>query len=92
MRRRFTDFFNVTFVVTLICALSAKAQPTDRSLSRSLLTQEQSEKQVSVPDDPGLQVDRKLIPDFGEVTPMLYRGDNRRNTDLRRWRRWVFRS
>lgn len=74
MSRRFTDFFNVAFVVTLICALSTKAQPMSRSLSRSSLTQERSEKQESAPDNPGLQIDKKLIPDFGEVTPMLYRG------------------
>jgi protein tyrosine phosphatase (PTP) superfamily phosphohydrolase (DUF442 family) len=74
MSRRFTGFFNVAFVVTLICALSTKAQPMYGSLSRSLLTQEQSEKQESAPGNTGLQIDKKLIADFGEVTPMLYRG------------------
>ena len=74
MSRRFTDFFNVVFLVTLICALSTNAQPISRSISRSLLTQERSEKQESAADNPGLQIDKKLIPDFGEVTPMLYRG------------------
>ena len=74
MSRRFTNFINVAFVVTLLCALSTKAQPMYHSLSRSLLTQGRSEKQESAPGNPGLQIDKKLIPDFGEVTPMLYRG------------------
>jgi protein tyrosine phosphatase (PTP) superfamily phosphohydrolase (DUF442 family) len=58
----------------LICALSTKAQPKYPSLSRTLLTQERPEKQESAPDNPGLHVDKELIPDFGEVTPTLYRG------------------
>jgi protein tyrosine/serine phosphatase len=44
------------------------------SIPRSLLTQEPSDKQESDPGNSGMEIDKNLIPDFGEVTPTLYRG------------------
>ena len=74
MSRRFTDLLNVAFLVALTCVHSTKAQSVHHSLPRSLLTQEPSDKQESDPGNSGMQIDKNLIPDFGEVTPTLYRG------------------
>jgi tyrosine-protein phosphatase SIW14 len=74
MSRRFTDLLNVAFLVALICVHSTKAQSVHHSLPRSLLTQEPSDKQESDPGNSGMQIDKNLIPDFGEVTSTLYRG------------------
>jgi protein tyrosine phosphatase (PTP) superfamily phosphohydrolase (DUF442 family) len=74
MSRRFTTLLNVAFFVALTCVHSTKAQPVCHSLPRSLLTQEPSDKQESDSGNSGMRIDKKLIPDFGEVTPTLYRG------------------
>ena len=74
MSRRFTDLLNVSFFVALTCVHSTKAQPIYRLFPGPLLTEERSEKQESFRGNPGLRIDKKLIPDFGEVTPTLYRG------------------
>ena len=74
MSRRFTDLLNVAFFMALTCVHSTKAHPIYRLFPGPLLTQERSEKQESFRGNPGLRIDKKLIPDFGEVTPTLYRG------------------
>ena len=74
MSRRFTDLLNVAFLVALICVHSTKAQSVHHSLPRSLLIQEPSGKQESDPGNSEMQIDKNLIPDFGEVTSTLYRG------------------
>jgi protein tyrosine phosphatase (PTP) superfamily phosphohydrolase (DUF442 family) len=74
MSRRFTVLLNVGFFVAITCVHSTKAQRAYHSLPRSLLTQEPSDKHESAPGNSGMQIDKNLIPDFGEVTPTLYRG------------------
>src|ERR1700692_5151449 len=74
MSGRFPVLLNVGFFVALTCVDSTHAQRVYHSLPRSLLTQEPSDKQESGPGNSGMQIDKNLIPDFGEVTPMLYRG------------------
>jgi protein tyrosine/serine phosphatase len=74
MSGRFTFLLNVGFFVAVTCVHSTKAQRMNHSLPRSLLIQEPSDKQQSGPSNSGMQIDKNLIPDFGEVTPTLYRG------------------
>lgn len=74
MSRRFTALLNVAFFVALTFVHSTKAQRMYHSLPRLLLTQEPSDKKESDPGNSGMQIDKNLIPDFGEVTPTLYRG------------------
>lgn len=74
MSRRFIDFFNIAFVAALTCVLSTKAQAMHRSLPHSSIAQEPFDKQKSAPGNPEIQIDKRLIPDFGEVTPTLFRG------------------
>src|ERR1700692_2834542 len=74
MSRRFTVLLNVAFFVAITCVHSTKAQRVYHSLPRSLLTQEPSDKHESASGNSGMQIDKNLIPDFGEVTPTLYRG------------------
>lgn len=74
MSRRFTALLNVAFFVALTFVHSTKAQRMYHSLPRLLLTQEPSNKKESDPGNSGMQIDKNLIPDFGEVTPTLYRG------------------
>jgi protein tyrosine phosphatase (PTP) superfamily phosphohydrolase (DUF442 family) len=74
MSRQFTTLLHVAFFVALTCVHSTKAQPVYHSLPRSLLAQEPSDKQESDSGNSGMRIDKNLIPDFGEVTPTLYRG------------------
>src|SRR6202165_5642634 len=74
MSRHFTGLLTVAFLVALTCVHSTKAQSVHHSLPRSLLTQEPSDKQESDPGNSGMQIDKNLIRDFGEVTSALYRG------------------
>ena len=74
MSGRFPVLLNVGFFVALTCVHSTKAQRVYHSLPRSLLTQEPSDKHESASGNSGMQIDKNLIPDFGEVTPTLYRG------------------
>ena len=74
MSRRSTVLLNVAFFVAITCVHSTKAQRVYHSLPRSLLTQEPSDKHESASGNSGMQIDKNLIPDFGEVTPTLYRG------------------
>src|ERR1700694_376345 len=74
MSRRFIVLLNAALFVATTCILSAKVQGACHSVPRSLLTQEPSDKQDSDPGASGMHIDKNLIPDFGEVTPTLYRG------------------
>ena len=74
MSRRFTVLLNSALFVAITCIHSTKAQCACHSISRSLLAQDQSDKQESNTGNSEIQIDRKLIPDFGEITPTLYRG------------------
>src|SRR6202047_5493460 len=74
MSRRFTVLLNVAFFLAIACIHSTKAQCACRPVSPSLLTQEPSDKQESEIGNSGMHIDKHLIPDFGEVTPTLFRG------------------
>jgi hypothetical protein len=74
MSRRFIVLLNAAFFVATTCILSAKVQGACHSVPRSLLAQDPSDKQESAPGNPEMHIDKNLIPDFGEVTPTLYRG------------------
>jgi hypothetical protein len=74
MSRRFTVLLNVAFFLAIACIHSTKAQCACHPVSPSLLTQEPSDKQESDLGSSGMHIDKYLIPDFGEVTPTLYRG------------------
>src|ERR1700674_3423165 len=74
MSRRFIALLNVALFVATTCTYSSKAQGACHSVPRSLLTQEPSDKQDSDPGASGVHIDKNLIPDFGEVTPTLFRG------------------
>src|SRR6266481_4472306 len=53
---------------------TATSQCAPYSVPRSLLTQVRSGTQESGPYKFAKHIHNKLIPDFGEVTPMFYRG------------------
>jgi tyrosine-protein phosphatase SIW14 len=74
MCRRVSVLLNVAFFVTAACIPSANAERTDHSVPPSLLTVTQSDKLESSRGNSGIHIDKNLIPDFGEVTPRLYRG------------------
>jgi protein tyrosine phosphatase (PTP) superfamily phosphohydrolase (DUF442 family) len=74
MGRRFTNLLKVAFFVALSYAHSTKAERVHHSLPRSLLTQKPFDKQETGSGKSGMQIDKNLIADFGEVTPTLYRG------------------
>jgi len=74
MRRRIAARLNVAFFMAAACVLSANARRVHDPAPRSLPAQDASDRKVSDPANSGKHVDNKLIPDFGEVTPTLYRG------------------
>ena len=74
MSRRFTVLLNAALFVAITCIHSTKTQGACHSVSRSQLTQDPSDKQESTTRNSEVQIDKKLIPDFGEITPTLYRG------------------
>jgi hypothetical protein len=73
MSRRFL-LLNAALFVAITCIHSTGAQCACQWVSRSLVTQEPSDKQESASGNSGMQIDKKLIRDFEEVTPTLYRG------------------
>lgn len=74
MRRRFTAPLNVAFFMAAACVLSANARRVHDSAPRSLPAQDASVGSESDLAYSRRHIDNKLIPDFGEVTPTLYRG------------------
>jgi len=74
MSRRSIALLNAALFVATTCTYSSKAQGACHSVPRSLRTQEPSDKQDSDPGASGVHIDKNLIPDFGEVTPTLFRG------------------
>src|SRR6202049_2787880 len=74
MSLRFTFLINAALFVAITCIHSTKAQGACHSVRRSFLAQDPSDKQEPDAGNSGMQIDKKLIPDFGEITPALYRG------------------
>jgi len=74
MSRRIAVLLNVAFLVMATCIPSTSAELTHRSAPPSLLAARQSDKLESTRGNSGIHIDKNLIPDFGEVTPRLYRG------------------
>src|ERR1700730_4942541 len=59
------------FFLTLVCALTKAQDPSPATPSP---TQQQTETQQLPADTPVDAIGKQLIPDFAEVTPVLYRG------------------
>jgi tyrosine-protein phosphatase SIW14 len=74
MTRRTNVSLSVALFVASMCAFAKGQQPTEPPASPPPPAQEQSDKQPSVPAEPTELIGSKLIPEFGEVTPTLYRG------------------
>ena len=74
MSRRFAVLLslNVMIFLVLTCIHFTKAQGAYSSIPQS--SQEPSDKQEPKTDDSAIVIDKNLIPDFGEVSPTLYRG------------------
>jgi hypothetical protein len=68
MSRRLTVPLNLAFFVAITFVHSTNAQYAFLPVSPSLLNQE------SDPGNSGMHIDKNLIPEFGEVSPALYRG------------------
>jgi hypothetical protein len=60
--------------VASLCASAQGQQPAEPPASPPPPAQEQSDKQPSVPAERAEVIGKDLIPEFGEVTPTLYRG------------------
>jgi len=74
MRRRITAPLNLAFFMAAACVLSANARRAHDPVPRSSPPQDASAGSKSDLGNSGKHVGNKLIPDFGEVTPTLYRG------------------
>lgn len=74
MRRRSTAPLNVAFFLAAACVLSANARRVLDFAPRSLQPQGAPDRRESDLANSGRHIDDKLVPDFGEVTPALYRG------------------
>ena len=74
MRRRFTFLLNVACFMATNGIPRANAQRVDYLVPRSLPAQEASTKQGPNLDNSGIHIDNEWIPDFGQVSPTLYRG------------------
>jgi protein tyrosine phosphatase (PTP) superfamily phosphohydrolase (DUF442 family) len=74
MNRRLAVLLNLAVFVAASCPTSANPRPAFTPFPRSLSFQKAIEEQESSSDTLGTRIDKNLIPDFGEVTPTLYRG------------------
>jgi hypothetical protein len=74
MNRRLAFLINLAIFMAASCPASAKTQPACSLFSQSSLIQEAMVQQQSPGHTSGNHIDKKLIPDFGEVAPTLYRG------------------
>jgi tyrosine-protein phosphatase SIW14 len=74
MCRRLTAFLSIAVSVAASCPLRAKAQPAFFLFCPSLATQQPTEEQESSRRSAEPRIAKNLVPNFGEVTPTLYRG------------------
>lgn len=73
MRRRFIAPINLTFFLAAACIYAANPLRVYHSVPR-LPAPAASDQPETGPDNPGMHIDDKFIPDFGEVSPKLFRG------------------
>jgi hypothetical protein len=74
MNRRLAFLINMAIFMVATCPASAKTQLACSLLSQSSLIQDAMGQQESAAHARVTRIDKNLIPDFGEVTPTLYRG------------------
>src|ERR1700680_4497188 len=74
MKRQFTLLIGTAILMAICYPASAKIQPACSPLPQSLLIHEAIDEKESPANTARTRIDQKLIPDFGEVTPTLYRG------------------
>jgi hypothetical protein len=74
MNRQFTFLMSMAIFMAICYPASAKAQPVCSLAPQSLLVRMAIDVNDSSSNTAGTRIDKNLIPDFGEVTPTLYRG------------------
>ena len=74
MTRQLAVLLSLALLVGATCIYPADAHRASHIVPQLLPTLEQSDKQEADSGNSGIHIDKNLIPDFGEVTPTLYRG------------------
>jgi protein tyrosine phosphatase (PTP) superfamily phosphohydrolase (DUF442 family) len=74
MNRQFTFLISAAILIAICYPASAKTQPVCSQLPQSFLIHGAIEERESPSNTARTRIDKNLIPDFGEVTPTLYRG------------------
>ena len=74
MNRQSGFLISLAISIAICYPASARTQPLCPPLPRSLLIHKAIDQNEPSSNTAGTHIDKNLIPDFGEVTPTLYRG------------------